>query len=168
VHAGWVYDDAGWRVRGMHSFLKPLFILTLVFASLSVIAAWSTLNYRGYCFAEERYLTDQELTKIAVMDVFQSHAAFYRYKSGRTETGTLISYRNVDEFEELNRGCCKLTNYGKEGFTPSLSRRLAGYFRTFVHVNYMKERPFKNLSVPSQNDVYIAISNCGRPGNGLK
>jgi hypothetical protein len=121
----------------------------------------------GFCIAEKRYLTDSELMDIAVDNVRRSHLAHYNNKSGLGVSGSLIRYADLNEFKTVNSNCCSLSPTAQEGFKPPWSRKLFGRFRTFVRVNYAEESASGDQSTPIMREAFIAVTNCGKAGDGI-
>jgi len=150
--------------------LTPV-LMFVVYPGIKLIN-YAHLNYSGYCITKGRYFSDEERIQIAINSVLRSYPPIMeRRQSGMLEFIKIenpIYYEDIEEFLELNENCCEVTTHGKEGYPRGLWNRLRGRTAVFVSVNYTVyyidedgiEREFKH-------SPYIAISNCGRPWNGI-
>ena len=125
----------------------------------------SALNYSGFCFAQGRYLTEQELIEIGARDEFRFYPPSH-YPGFVAEVAKPIPYNSFEEFVSRNPNCCSLTRTGRKGGAPTLIHRLLGHFATFVRVEYSVEEDVTDT--PMTTVSYIAITNCGHPWNGIK
>jgi len=147
---------------------------TAVVLPLGFCIWWSGMNYAGYCHKEGRFLSDEEKIHSAIRYVLAGYPpsisnvevivndAFQRGPSWAKPKNT-IKYKDVDEFQEINPNCCKLSMVIAEGVRSSFIDRIAGYFSTFVIVRY-KVRYFDDNNVEKHNDggQAVAIKNCGQ------
>ena len=127
-----------------------------------ILFAWGGLNTTGFCIPERRYLTDAEQIEVALNNVYHSHIADYKYRSGVGSSGPLVKYADFEEFKALNIDCCSLTPVANEGFRGSTMRRVFGTFRAFVDVKYREENTSGDQTSNLRKEVFIAVTNCGR------
>ena len=129
------------------------------------------MSYAGYCFAEDKTLSDNEKMRAVVKHVLKK----YPPAVIRTPVDSLawsvsspeepIHYKDVDDFLTLNPGCCELTEMRspEEGsgfnFMERLTGTVSGYARIDYRVLYREDGVVK--SILSKN--HLAISNCGKP-----
>lgn len=145
-----------------------LIVFFVTLGLLLIFFIWSALNVSGFCVAERRYLTESEQMNAAIDNVYQSHLAHYKNKSGLGISGPLVRYAGLDEFKSVNPNCCSLSGTAQEGYRVSWTRQLIGNFRTFVRVNYAEEAGSGDQSTPIMREVFVAVTNCGRTGDGIE
>jgi len=92
--------------------------------------------------SQMRYVSDEEKIRSVVSGLLGNEAMKY---FSSTETGIVevsgprdIAYSSVDEFLELNKGCCSIGPRGGDGyFEPTFMRRLFGSIAAIVVVDYV-------------------------------
>jgi hypothetical protein len=144
--------------------------------------AVSGLNYSGYCFKENRYLSNEEKINSAVLEVIATyppvidHEEVYRdekmgiqkLKRVRKKPEFPIHYKNINEFFELNPDCCQVTSEARKGYVPSFEERILGAKCGFVRLVYIvRYRSNDDVEKSKKVTDYIAISNCGYPWPGM-
>ena len=134
-------------------------------AIAAMLATPLALNYSGFCLAERRYLTAQELIDIGVRDEFRFYPP-HSYSGFVAEVQNPIEYVSFEDFISRNPNCCTLTRTGRKGSAPTLYHRLLGHFATFVRIGYRIEEDVP--AAPPTTVSYIAVTNCGIPWNGIK
>jgi hypothetical protein len=107
-----------------------------------VAAVALALTYSGLCIPQMRYVSDDEKIRSVVSGLLG-----YRDKKyfRNTEAGIIevpgpreIEYSSVDEFLELNEGCCSIGPRGGDGYEePTFLRRLFGSLADIVVVDYV-------------------------------
>ena len=123
------------------------------------------LNYSGFCIAEGRYLTEQELIAIGVRYEFQSYPPRV-YPGFSAEVTKPIAYASFEDFIAGNQNCCSLARTARENFSPGFLDRVLGHFATFVRIEYRVEKDVPN--VPKTYVSHVAITNCGHQWNGIR
>ena len=150
-----------WTRRG----LIALAILTAIAAPAVTLGA---LSYKGFCFDQRRFLSDEEAFTAAIGLIIRRSAHVRRiYRNGAIELRPVqvIGYRDIDEFLRGNPNCCKVVphNTGDEGPYTDFSQRLFGYAARIVSVTYavryVDENKKQTLDLVTQK---YAITNCGR------
>lgn len=134
-------------------------------AIVAVLGTLLTLNYVGYCVPEGRFLSKQELVDIGLRDYFPSYPPL-NYTGFQAQVKQPIVYSSLDDFVARNPDCCSLTSTARKGMTPTLFHRLLGHFASFVKIEYKLEEGMPGA--PDKNVVWIAVTNCGFPWNGIK
>lgn len=162
--------------------LKPV-ALMLSIAVIGTAAAFfgelvvsGVLNYTGRCSVTGRYLTDEEKIAIAVDDVYRSYPPVVDLFEkngpeyilvGRDLPEKVVKYESVDDFLAKNKNCCAVSDVGRKGYEASLEYRLIGSLSDFVRVTYdVKYEDSDGDVVVYKEEVFVAISNCGRPWSG--
>ena len=130
---------------------------------LMAALAVPTLSYSGFCLPEGRFLTDQEIVDIGARSYFQ------RYPPPNYGTFVKvvrpIAYTSFEDFMSRNPDCCSVTQTGRDGGESSLFHRLMGRFAGFVRIEYKLENDVPGA--PDKNLVWVAVTNCGIPWNGI-
>ena len=96
--------------------VKKFILAALLLAGLSVVLLGSYRgykNYNGYCFQQDRYLSDGEKIRSAIQFAMAVDAAGENH----------IPYVSVDEFLAENPNCCSLNRSSSAAYTPSLLDR---------------------------------------------
>ena len=128
------------------------------------------LNYQGYCFAQEKYLTDDEKLRVAIADELRLYPPIVEVRKNGLNDGYLkpkqpIYYRDVDEFLALNPGCCTL-RLKRSPEEPVLLFRewVTGAVTSFARITYQVRFLDKdNTPKTLEHTVYPPLSNCGVP-----
>lgn len=94
---------------------KYFLIIGIVFL---VLAGTKYIDYRtklfkGYCFAEKRYLTNRELTDVVVTQLLDKLEVEFATLSV-TEKENTIRYKSLSDFYSINSHCCKNWSYSPE------------------------------------------------------
>lgn len=143
--------------------MRTILAVLILMAALAVPA----LPYSGFCLPKGRFLTDQEIIDIGARDYFQRYPPpNYAPKDGSyVEVVRPIAYESFEDFMSRNPNCCSVTLTGRDGGVPSLSDRLFGRFAGFARIEYqLEDRVPEALG---KNLVWVAVTNCGRPWNGV-
>lgn len=150
--------------------------IIVVFAFLFGFGLYvAKLNYAGYCFAEDKYLSDAEKIRKAVEATLKnyppSNLIGYRHDLQRDDqvpqpAGQVIHYSSVDEFYSLNPECCAVSPVvaykGSESYGAEFREKVTGTISGFVYMNYSVRYKDTNAVVQSIKVVsYLPISNCG-------
>lgn len=131
----------------------------------SVSCAVTIMNYSGFCWDRNGFLSDVDLIDIATESYFSVYPP-NRYVGMGALVGSPIEYASHENFRDENPDCCEIIEQGRKGQTPSLSRRIAGEFRGFVRITYRLEQ--ENEDRTGLNTVFVALTNCGTPWNGIR
>lgn len=143
-------------------------VVVLVVALRFVFSAG--MRYAGYCFAEQKTLSDNEKIRAVVRNVLKKYPpAVIRtpvdYGWSVSPPDEPIHYKDVDEFLALNPGCCELTQIRnpEEGIGFTFMERVKGTASSFARIDYQVRYREDGAvkSVLSKN--HFAISNCGEP-----
>jgi hypothetical protein len=139
-------------------------LLTGAAAIMGVIAVIASLSYRGFCFAEKRFLSDQAFYNAAIdAEIHRSRIAltanFY------TRLFAVVPYKDREAFLQANANCCSSSRHivgdgvPYIGFDDRLFGRAAKVISISYVVNYVDEN-HNARSAPIT--VRYAVTNCGR------
>jgi hypothetical protein len=151
------------------------FMMALLSLYVLIVISILVLNYTGYCFKQQRYISRDEVIHAAINELLTSHYSpdirRYTVKNGKTileqpKEKNRIYYKSVDEFLMMNPNCCEF-----ERFTlPSLwfiylKGALKGRNLTAVKINYKVRYYDGNGNIKEYQhprNVYVRLTNCGR------
>ena len=155
----------------------------LIWSAISVVFVFlfgygfyiATLNYAGYCLAEDKYLSDTEKILKAVEATLKNYSPprliGYRQDLQRDgqvpqPPGQVIHYRSVEEFYSINPECCAVSPVvaykGSESYGAEFREKVTGTISGFVYMNYSVRYTDTNAVVQTLKTTnYLPISNCG-------
>jgi hypothetical protein len=152
--------------------MKWLWSGAALFAAGCVLWYYS-LNYRGYCHAEGRYLSDREKIEVGVkflLDaVYPPSIPIYEIRNGEriyinNEIPTNpIAYANPEEFFAMNPDCCSFSLRSSQNEDVTTIDRLTGRLSGFASVAFLvryRTAAGEEMSEPMRADP--GISNCGQ------
>lgn len=158
--------------------IKRLFkYLVLTVLGLLVLYVGSRLgmNYTGYCFEQQRYLTDQEKINVVIdhilgryPPILKIHEKINDDQWGIRLLENPIFYNSKEEFLEVNKDCCKVVDYikwdtGHPGDKVPFFSRLSGRISSYIYARYQtRYRNSEGNFQKKDSKEYYAISNCGR------
>ncbi len=158
----------------MQRLLVWLGLLILCIFSVYVIYI-GTMNYKGYCFAQSKYLNEDEKIRVAVQDDLKKYPTNLYWK--RQADGSVlkfvkpvqtIPYQDTNEFLKLNPQCCAISSVAGhaqgELHGSGFETKVTGVVSSFVAMNYL----IRYTEMFNVVDVFvmkqdIPISNCGKP-----
>ena len=111
----------GWGNKMMKSPLRLFALLAastllviLMFRSYINIQNWhksapenAQKRLTGYCYGQDRYLSNQELTDLAVGVLLENLQTRYETLS-ESEKANTIYYSSIEEFHQINSECCPI------------------------------------------------------------
>lgn len=159
---------------------------------IALVLSWPVFHfgriYNGYCSAEERWLTEDELFAVAMRNVFHNYPP-QRFRIPGVYSKKItkpIQYADFEDFVNRNPDCCSLSATGWKGMTVGFFRRIRGYSGGFVRVEYAadadgitpKDRKwiFSNSSTMTKekfasynhkNLSFVPMTNCGKVWRGF-
>lgn len=170
---------------------KKLFWYFVILVSVLLIVfliIFGTLNYKGFCFKQVRYLSDEEKLNIAIVRIgdinrkkprcWSSHGKSVK-SINRNYDECVVPYSSIEEFLQANPVCCKLLkpgDYFDDSGGPGPWTRLFGTWNYGVKVQYVEKRfetPFKDkkndnivreYTAPKIGIIYF--NNCGEECEG--
>jgi hypothetical protein len=168
----------------MKKFLKIRYLFLLLLLWLVLRAS---LNYSGFCWAEKRWLSDEEVMDNMIAVVNSERLPFSRWREfGVDETNRdeykkyegykFLPYQSIKDFKQQNPDCCKLDGYpsvenlpqGDELIDFYFFARLIGVFGYSGVIDYVArhEKPDGN-SDNRKIQVYPTATNCGEAIVGI-
>jgi len=145
---------------------KWLFAVGVV--AVAVLLLISSLSYRGFCFRQERFLSDREYFDAAINQIIQRDIEqLISSNQSRTTFYTVhaLKYADSDDFQRQNPQCCKIVphNVGDSGPYTSFSQRLFGYAAKIVSITYLVRYTDETGGQKSAlKTEQFAVTNCGR------
>lgn len=159
--------------------LKLILMWTALIALVGCIAYAGhlvRLTYAGYCHAAEKYLTDDEKIRVALVDLLKKHPPVVMRSSVEANVFNMsppdnpILYRNVDDFLSRNPDCCSVRYHTfpapemQPDVMPPLSDILTGTATRVVIVTYLvRFKDERNVEQSVKTTTYLHINNCGAP-----
>ena len=105
----------GWIRK--HPIFSVIFLVLAGWAGNLVYTGY--FNMKGYCWEEARYLSEDELIH-GILDTgflnYSNHRAIRKRDIERkigSKIQTLVDYRSVEQFRELNADCCLIYKNGR-------------------------------------------------------
>ena len=161
----------GFRQLGVFFKKKPIVPVLFVLVALLCGGAALILNFNGYCYAESKFISAQEMFDISIAATLAQSRTTIRHRAPeRTtyKTVELLRYPDRESFLKSNPNCCALVPFNKGDAAPyvSLSQRIFGYAAGLVKVDYSAaylddDRTEKKTPMVT----YYVVTNCGRPWN---
>ncbi len=147
-----------------------------VLSVLAAAAAYLALNYNGFCWKDNDFLSQEEKKVSAVQYILDHYPPVlgFRVNYGNGERSfyarpkEFVRYQSVEEFFSLNPNCCLVVDKGYKGFEPSLTSRLSGSISSLVKVDFdVHYLGDKERVLSRKHTMYLAISNCGHAWSGI-
>ena len=153
------------------SRVAAIAVVVAVAFGVGIVACRSAWNYAGYCRDQGRLLTKDERIAIAIDYVLQTYPPSIRLPLGSRNLARPekpIAYFSEANFRAENPNCCEEVSQLPEGEAPGLFAKTMGRFATFVRVKFrVKYRTESGAEEAQLAESYVAITNCGRPWNGI-
>ena len=168
--------------------MKKSHIVIVLFAiTASILVFHFGRIVDGYCFEQRRWLPESELFDIAMRHVFENYPPqrFGIPGTFHKEIDEPIVYEDFVDFVLRNPDCCQMSETGWQGMTVGFVRRLRGYSRGFVRVEYAADPEgltdedisyiLSKYTVYDESDVknfnkknlsFVPVSNCGKVWRG--
>jgi len=153
-------------------------VIIVLSASIFVgITVYISGNLIGFCWKRFSILDKGQKIEIAVRYVMRYYPPVIDllqekngdevyYTRGRPDRS--IAYSSFEDFLRQNPNCCYITDTGFENSQIDFISRAFGSGSEFVNVNYkVKYFDLNGALVAKNNEVYVAITNCGRPWSGI-
>jgi hypothetical protein len=141
-----------------------------------LLSLWPVMNIAGFCWAEKRFLSQDEAFELAIKSAFEHYPPEHYGHNGYDNTAPRIrmpiQYGTYDQFKSANPNCCKVVSNAADGFKPDPINRVLGHLAYFIEIKYRVEDEKKTnfasegLS-PGMVRVYGFLTNCGRSWNGI-
>jgi len=134
-----------------------------------LIALRLSLNVAGFCYAERRFLSEDEIINRVIDDVYASYPPSY-YQIG-VPVKAPVRYSSREIFLEANPDCCAIvrTAFGdssESDFRVPLEFSLRGLNAALVRVIYRVEKNSESLGSSKEMPSgvmreYRRVTNCG-------
>jgi len=132
--------------------MKPRYMMYLVgVAILCTFTLVEYLNFTGFCYAQRRYFSEQELVDFAIKQVIH----FSDLVTSQVHDREV--YGSVEDFHKLNSNCCILHRGGHQDLEEGVWVRSFGWHISVVEIWY-------RLSAEPPNEFFHAsvfMSACG-------
>ena len=140
----------------------PIFTVKriIIFGTLAGFILYFSLNYSGFCFAEMRYLSDEE--KIKLVFDYQNNRQFLPLEHANVEH---VKYESFDQYSRIYPDCCAVNPGGAYGAPPSsFVERILGYDSNDIvvinfNIRYHDESGHQHIEETLFENV---LANCGR------
>ena len=120
------------------------------------LLAWGALSLGGFSTSKRAFLSDQAFIDAAVDRVIHGYPA-------ALGDDDVLPYRSVEQFHDINPGCCVFVRGDTEGTGPSPLDYLLGYEWRVVRVNYqLCFRDGQGVHRARQVTEYVMLSRDGR------
>ncbi len=134
-------------------------------AVLALLLVRPTMNVAGYCWDENRFLSDEEFIFKALEETYSYYPpGSYAGLSGKIMQP--IEYKSFEEFVALNKDCCKLVDETIDGYRVPWIYKIRGRAAAMVEVIYSvetSENARSGRGFPAgYNVAYPNFTNCGR------
>ena len=150
-------------------------IIWIFAAILGYPVWWATMNYRGYCINESRYLSRDEIIRSAVHSVLQIYPPVIGFTKVITKDGkelkvgvrerpeNHIKYDSIDQFMRLNKDCCQIVEATPDGYERSFGKRISGDHLAIVLIKYdVFYIDYEGDERAVEVSTGRSITNCGR------
>jgi hypothetical protein len=138
----------------MHGIKSLLVVAAIVLAiGVSLI---EYLNFTGYCYAETRYLSDDELIRAVIANALKH----------TPDTVGTIHYSSIEDVLAKNADCCAVHREHRGIFEPLLPGRwvrIFGWYVAAVEVQYR----YRKMTSTNYLDSFTLVSACGGIGERL-
>lgn len=138
-----------------HKWLIVTPVAALVLSTLS-------LNYSGFCWKEQKWLSDSEKIESAVARLLEEPRVSIHTKTHYTNYN-VVPYKSTDSFLKANDACCDyVTSTGYNGFL-SVFDKIVGFSSGVVTIhyrqNYLDEANKEGFNM---FDADVVMSPCGK------
>lgn len=150
-------------------------LIALGVGAALLLGAAGTLNATNFCFAQRKFLSEDELVVTTVaalpkyLELTQERGKTllsYMDKSTDFSDVTIVNYKDVSEFTQQNPGCCRIGRFDgprEPVFPPSWWTVVSGYAAKIVTVSFKLRYVSSTGEESFRNDpFYIWIDSCGR------
>jgi|1185.fasta_scaffold81577_2 hypothetical protein len=87
------------------------------------------LNFSGFCYAQSRYLSPEELTTAAIKENLRRH-------SPEPNSSRRKIYESIEDFHRQNADCCEINRWNVGSLGVPIWLRLFGYYEVAVSIVY--------------------------------
>jgi hypothetical protein len=169
VYRNWVIGFEG-RDMNVSPTIRGIGIgLTAMIALLSV---WPVMNVAGFCWAEKRFLSDEEIITRVIEEVYNNYPPRNYGSSSGALVQNPITYRSLNDFVAQNKDCCSIVSKMESGLALTWYDSIRGAAAALVEVKFRveDETNMAGASTGMKPGIalgYGAVTNCGRVWNGI-
>jgi hypothetical protein len=145
-------------------------ILTLLLIMLLPLMLRGGLNYSGFCWAEKRWLSDEERIDAAIEHLIYRDELYLEGAIAGEKVYKVIPYKSVSEFKQKNQNCCAVVYVSDLthhpildyilGYTSIWMPEISGIV-TYLH-NGKKHQVHTRISRGYDGWYLVPMSNCGK------
>lgn len=143
---------------------NKILLLTLYLGIPLAIFGYFGLNHSGFCFAQMRYLSDEEKIRLAFNSINNAEKLAVQIKDGQTVYREHIPYKSFDEYFKENPDCCKIQPLEGSKFAPPwFLERIFGFYSGEIIVTNFKVRYIDDEGKRRIQEIHVAesLENCG-------
>ncbi|MDJ0615780.1 MAG: hypothetical protein QNJ63_03365 [Calothrix sp. MO_192.B10] len=140
-------------------------LITLFLIIPLTLLGYFGLNYSGFCFAQIRYLSDEEKLRLAFNSINNAEKLDVENKDGKSVYREQIPYKSFDEYIKENPDCCKINPRGGSDLPPPrFSDRIFGYHSGELIVINFKVRYIDDngKQIIQETRIDNTLQNCGK------
>jgi hypothetical protein len=140
------------------------FFWSVMLVVLALLLVRPTMNVAGFCWEENRFLSDEEFIFKALEETYSYYPPEYYAGLQGSSAGKVIKpidYKSFEEFVSLNKDCCKLVAETSENYRVPWIYKTEGWSATMVEVIYRvetSEGAKSGRGNPAGYDVFFLIS----------
>ena len=137
------------------------------------VLAWPILSFSGFCFAQKRFMSDDEYVAAAIRQIMRQPLQAIVIR-GAEEVGYKyvhpIPYRDVADFRAANPDCCQFVGHNsglQDGHVyvwDQLQGRAARSVYLKYTINYLDDQGQRQSALL---EAELAIGNCGQILNAI-
>ena len=148
--------------------IRFILLTVLVLLTLRVLL-WGGLNMTGFCWAEKRWLSDEERINLLITRIIQQKTVNLSAYSDQTVSFgvyPVLQYASVEDFRRVNPACCVINPVGPyELGKPRFIDRSTGFNSgKTIRIKYTQRYQDDNGQVKSKNlELLTYQTNCGLP-----
>ncbi len=134
-------------------------LITLFLVIPLTLLGYFGLNYSGFCFAQMRYLSDEEKIR-SVFNYQNARKSLYA-----NELREHIPYKSFDEYIKENPDCCKINSKrGHDVPSPSFVDRIFGFNSSdFIFTDFKRRYvDEKGKQIIKEFSFGNSVGNCGK------
>ncbi|WP_380054260.1 hypothetical protein ACFE33_13205 [Falsihalocynthiibacter sp. SS001] len=136
-------------------------------ASMVGVVSFALSGCRYLCYKSDDEFIENALEHLVKFHNSEGNMRFYGtylYNSKATDyspfEGDYLAASSVEEFLEVNEGCCSFSYRGGEGWVPKFSARLATDFEGFVTIKYQLRKNSGAEIVGPIISAEVAMNSC--------
>jgi hypothetical protein len=145
-------------------------ILTLMLILLLPLMLRGGLNYSGFCWAEKRWLSDEERIDAAIEHLINRDEMYLEGAIAGEKVYKVVPYTTIEDFKEKNPNCCEVAYVTDMTHSPILDS-MTGVVSVWMPeisgtVNYIHDGKqyelYTKISRGYDGWYLVPMSNCGK------